>query len=125
MKISYQQAFDAMSALKDIMTAKGLCGSTQIKLVRLWRELEGHTKTMTEAESMLASEYGVVGENGVIEFYDNEKRGEFLRRRKEMFSEEVDLNCVSIRAEEAFWSASSPSALVLLDQIILIEEEEK
>lgn len=125
MKITYQQAFDAATAMKDIMTAKGLRGASQIKIVRLWRELGEHVKTVSEADSMLASEYGTIGENGVVVFFDDGKRPEFLRRRAEMLSEMVDVTPISIVDEEAFWAASSPNVLSALDGLILFEEEKQ
>lgn len=125
MRITYKTAFDAFSALKDIMSAKGLCGATQIKLVVLWRELAECAKTLKDADGMLISEYGTVGENGVVSFKDERKRGEFLKKREEMFSEEVDVNPILIRKEDAFWAASSPEALLLLDGLILFEEEKQ
>lgn len=125
MEITYKSAFDAFSALKGIMSTKGLCGSSQIKLVRLWKELRIHAETMTEADSALVSEYGTVEESGLVKFYDDGKRSEFLKKRAEMFSEKIDISPITIKSEDALWDAMSPEVLSLLDGIILIEEEEK
>ena len=125
MNITYKNALDSLPALKGLMSAKGLCGASQIRLVRLWKELSEHVKTLTEADTMLVGEYGKIGDGGVVSFFDESKKDEFLRRRDEMFSEMVEVTPITIKAEDAFFSASSPEMLILLEDLINFEEEEK
>lgn len=125
MKITYKNALDSLPALKGLMSARGLCGTSQIRLVRLWKELSEHVKTLTETDNILVREYGEIGDGGIVSFFDESKKDEFLRRREEMFSEMVEVTPITVKAEDAFFMASSPEALVLLERLIDFEEEEK
>lgn len=122
MQATMRQVMGACDALWPLMEARGLAGSTQYAVMRLWARLAGERAMYLAAELKLARECGTVDEAGNIAFTDERAAREYAVRREELLSEPVEIIPERVRGDAAVWEAMTPKALMQLEGLLVIEE---
>lgn len=124
MQVTMKQVIGACEALWPLMETRGLSGSTQYALMRLWARLAGERALYLAAELKLARECGAPGEDGKITFDGPEAAREYMMRREELLGEEVAIAPERVKDEIGLWDAMTPKALMQLDGLLEIAEVE-
>jgi len=124
MQVTMKQVIGACEALWPLMVTRGLSGSTQYALMRLWARLAGERALYLAAELKLARECGTLDEAGKIAFASTEAAQEYAMRREELLCEEVAVAPERVKDEIGLWDAMTPKALMQLDGLLEIAEVE-
>ncbi len=124
MQVTMRRVLEACDALWPLMETRGLSGSVQYALMRLWARLAGERAMYLAAELKLARECGTLSEDGKISFESAEAAKEFAARRDELLGEEVAIAPERVKDEIGLWDALTPKALMQLDGLLDIVEVE-
>lgn len=123
MQVTVKRVLGACEALWPLMEARGLSGSTQYAIMRLWARLAGERALFFTAELKLARECGTVDETGKISFPEEAAARDYLTRREEMLGEVVEIEPERVVGESGLWEALTPKALLALEGLFEISEE--
>ena len=124
---TYQHVRDAFAALSPIMKQKGLSGTTQIAIARLWRALAEPAAIYADAELAAVREFGRIKADGkTIQFRDDNAKAAYLAKLAEMHAAEIaPIPPVRIPADPALFAATTPEALAALEPFITFEGSEE
>lgn len=121
MKISMARVLSACEALWGLMGCVGLRPAAQLAMLRLWKRLSEAREMYLQAETMLAKEYGQLGEDGKITFANAKDQAAFVERKKELLDETAEIKPEKVEGVPALWAAVTPKTLMALDGLLVLE----